>query len=138
MFCTQFACMQLIIYCQFVYVQNTKNLQRIGHMRVICAAPNKYFLHICKICAEYKYAECIHFAHVHSARMLHMCIVHIIIMRFAHMLYICQLHASFIYTLGFNDIIVNYVMHNNAQDIHSNIVVSTLQIYWKLDMSASG
>ena len=118
-------------------MQITKNLQRIGHMRGIRAAPNIYFLHICKICAEYKDAECMHFAHMHSARMLHMCIVHIIIMRFAHMLYICQLHASFIYALCFNDIIINYVMHNNAQDIHSNIV-STLQIFLSFILFFSG
>ena len=99
-------------------MQITKNLQRIGHMRGICAAQNIYFLHICKICAEYKVCRMYAFC---TAHMLHMCIVHIIIMRFAHMLYICQLHASFIYALCFNDIIINYVMHNNAQDIHSNI-----------------
>ena len=72
-----------------------------------------FFLHTCKMCAEYKYAECIHFAHMHSACMLRMCIVHIIITRFAHMLYICQLHASFKYALCFNDIIVNYVNRPN-------------------------
>ena len=131
-----------------------------------------YLMSIC-ICASYKkltknwaYAQnmrstkYIFFAYMQNmcriqsmqnvcARMLHMCIVHIIIMRFAHMLYICQLHASFIYALCFNDMIINYVMHNNAQNIHSNIV-STLHKYfyrsfcsfwhikWKLDMSASG
>ena len=110
-------------------MQITKNLQRIGHMCGICAAPNIYFCIYAKYVQNTKYAECMHFAHMHSARMLHMCIVLIIIMRFAHMLYICQLHASFIYALCFNDIIINYVMHNNAQDIHSNIV-STLYKYF--------
>ena len=107
-------------------------------MRGICAAPNIYFLRIyAKYVQNTKYAECMHFAHMHSARMLHMCIVLIIIMRFAHMLYICQLHASFIYALCFNDIIINYVMHNNAQDIHSNIV-STLQIFLSFILFFSG
>ena len=103
-------------------MQITKNLQRIGHMRGICADQIYIFCIYAKYVQITKYAECMHFAHMHSARMLHMCIVHIIIMRFAHMLYICQLHASFIYALCFNDIIINYVMHNNAQDIYSNIV----------------
>ena len=102
-----------------------KNYKELG----ICAEYAQHQIYIFCIYAKYvqntKYAECMHFAHMHSARMLHMCIVHIFIMRFAHMLYICQLHASFIYALCFNDIIINYVMHNNAQDIHSNIV-STL------------
>ena len=106
-------------------MQITKNLQRIGHMRGICAEYAQHQIYIFCIYAKYvqntKYAECMHFAHMHSAHMLHMCIVHIIIMRFAHMLYICQLHASIIYALCFNDIIINYVMHNNAQDIHSNV-----------------
>ena len=86
----------------------------------ICAEYAHHQIYIFCIYAKYvqntKYAECMHFAHMHSARMLHMCIVHIIILRFAHILYICQLHASFIYALCFNDIIINYVMHNNAQD----------------------
>ena len=55
------------------------------------------YIYFGKICAEYKYAECMHFAYMHSTRMLHICIVHIIIMRFAHMLYICQLRICCIY-----------------------------------------
>ena len=94
-------------YIFFAYMQNMCRIQR---MQNVC------ILHTC---------------------IVHVCIVHIIIMRFAHMLYICQLHASFIYALCFNDIIINYVMHNNAQDLHSNIV-STLQIFLSFILFFSG
>ena len=84
-FCTQFACMQL---------------QKIGHMRRICAATyNIYFL-------QYVQNTCMHFEHMHSTCMLHMCIVHI--SHYAICAYaVCQLHLSFIYALCFNDIIIN-------------------------------
>ena len=143
-------------YCWEYFARNLHVCNLLFNVNLqlgICAEYAQHKIYIFCIYAKYvqntKYAECMHFAHMHSARMLHMCIVHIIIMRFAHMLYICQLHASFIYALCFNDIIINYVMHNNAQNIHSNIV-STLHKYfyrsfcsfwhikWKLDMSASG
>ena len=162
-----YVCMYVVMYvCMYVVMCVCVPLQkcciRLAHivgniLHAICMYAT-YLMSIC-ICANYKkltkngayvrnmhstkyiyakyvqntkYAECMHFAHMHSARMLHMCIVHIIIMRFA-----CQLHASFIYALCFNDIIINYVMHNNAQDIHSNIV-STLQIVLSFILFFSG
>ena len=57
-------------------MQNTKNYKTMG----ICAAI--FFVYMPNM-----YAECMHFAHVHSVCMLHMCVVHIIFMQFAHMLY---------------------------------------------------
>ena len=95
----------------------------------ICAEYVQYQIYIFCIYAKYvqntKYAECMHFAHMHSARMLHMCIVHIIIMRFAHMLYICQLHASFIYALCFNDIIIT----PHAQRERGKVIGRGVHIY---------
>ena len=62
----------------------------------ICAEYAQHQIYIFCIYAKYvqntKYAECMHFAHMHSARMLHMCIVHIIIMRFAHK--ICCIYVN--------------------------------------------
>ena len=68
-------------------------------------------LHMCKIrkmgiCREYVQHQLYVFAYAQHEQSINVCIVHIIIMRFAHMLYICQLHASFIYALCFTEIIL--------------------------------